>query len=90
MLGKEKTPRKDELAKIPALTLSGGKLLQTEFALEFRIWICTGEGDDFYYRYDTLKEAKKDRKKLLGRYGADEIIAVVWDNINQRYREVVI
>lgn len=78
--------------QIPALCLSGGRL--SDFggkAVEYRVWIHSFDGDDFYYRSKNLKAVVAKRKELLKKYPLVEpVIAVVFDKNYKRYREVVI
>lgn len=84
---------------IPALTLAGGKLGQYKHysdALEYRIWIHPLGGSDFYYSFNTLKDARKRRGELMEEFkkGRSEfarvepVIAVVWDRKYHNFREV--
>lgn len=80
--------------KIPALTLSGGTLVNLKDVKEFRIWVHPRYGDASYYRFDTLKEAntflpiaKKSKEQLSE---VESPIAVIWDKAQKNYREVEI
>lgn len=90
---------KDKLPKIPALTMSGGFTTEPEFALEFRVWIHPASGgEDFYLRYETLKEAIAGRKRMVNGNRKERVLpskdyiepvcAVVWRNKEQKYCEV--
>ena len=82
--------------RIPALTLSGGKLSEFGRVVRYRIWVHYRDGnDDSYYEFmpNELKKAKLFREKLLKdkRFAIVEpVIAVVWDEKFRKYREVVI
>jgi hypothetical protein len=83
--------------KIPALCLSGGRLKDFgghRKVAEYRFWIHPNNGDDFYYRSESIQELKQKRKKLLGNkkdYALVEpVIAVVFDERFRKYREVVV
>mgnify|MGYP001041663533 CR=1 FL=1 len=80
--------------RMPALTLSGGKLNDFGKPVRYRIWVHFREDkDDGYYEFlpGELEKANLFRKKLLKdkRYAIVEpVIAVVWDKKFKRYREV--
>lgn len=88
------------MPRIPALTLSGGKL--SEFgghkgAKEYRVWCHPAKGgDDFYFAYKTLVGAKNAyakiarKKKSMGLIRVESPCAVVYDKRYRKYREVVI
>jgi len=83
--------------RIPALTLSGGKLSQfggLKAVKEFRIWVHPKSGgDDYYYVYKTIDGARSgySRLKKNKSFARVEIpCAVVRDKRYKKYREVVI
>ena len=84
------------MEKIPALTLSGGKLSEFEGkVVAYRIWVHPREGGDSYCEFgpNQLEKAKSVRKVLLNdpRFiKVEPIIAIVYDKRYKKYREVVI
>lgn len=79
------------MARIPGLTLSGGKLSEfggLKAVKEFRVWIHPGKGDDYYYAYKTLEGAVRKYRSFRTR--AEHPLAVVWDKRYKKYREVKI
>ena len=88
------------MPRIPALTLSGGKL--SEFgghkaAKEYRVWCHPAKGgDDYFYPFKTFAGAKNaysrlaSRKKSMGIIRVETPCAVVFDSRYHKYREVVI
>lgn len=85
------------MEKIPALTLSGGKLSEFEGkVVVYRIWVHPREGgDDGYLEFgpNEIEKAKNAHKVLLQdiRFSIVEpIIAIVFDSRYKKYREVAI
>jgi len=81
--------------KIPALTLSGGKLSEFKEVKAFRIWLHGKEGNHGYMEFEPnkLPEAIRQRQKALRNENwleVEPIIAVVYDEKFHRFREVVI
>ena len=79
--------------RIPALTLSGGKLSEfggLKAVKEFRVWVHPKAGDVFYYVYRTHAAAKSGQKLAAKQGRAEKPIAVVWDIKHGKYREVMI
>ncbi len=89
------------MAKIPAMTLSGGTL--SEFggmkkAKEFRVWVHPESGDDAYYVYKSYVVAErayevmgaKDAMRKARLIKVEKPLAVVYDTAAKKYREVVI
>lgn len=80
--------------KIPALCLSGGRL--SEFggrAVEYRVWIHPKQGEDSFYRSQSIEEALKKRSEFLDDPSiamVEPVIVVVYDRKFKRYREVQI
>lgn len=84
---------------VPAATLSGGKLSafvrKGAQVVEWRVWVHPGQGDDFYFRFEREDfdeaVALRAEKAENSQYALVEpVIAVVWDEEQQAYREVVI
>lgn len=79
-------------ARIPSLTLSGGRLSDFDKVKQYRIWVHPKTGDDYYYTFKNeaeLKQVREQIKKDNPLY-VEKPIAVVWDKKNKKYREVVI
>ena len=80
--------------RIPALTLSGGRL--SEFggekeAKEYRVWIHSKKGGDDVYRvFNNLQSAKKFSEAKSSFERREKPLAVVWDGRKKKYREVVV
>lgn len=81
-------------SKIPALCLSGGKL--SEFggrAAEYRVWIHPKQGENSFYRSQSLEQALKKRAEFINDPDLamlELVIAVVYDKKFRKYREVQI
>lgn len=79
--------------QIPALTMSGGRLKRPEDAVEFRVWVHPKDGDDFYYSYKRISEARleSERMRASGEFAkVEKPLAVVWDNKFQNFKEVAL
>lgn len=79
------------MARIPALTLSGGRLSEfggIKAVKEFRVWVHPAKGDDYYFAFKTLTGAVKKHRSMRAR--SEPPIAVVYDKRYRKYREVVI
>jgi len=86
----------NKVRKIPALTLSGGRLSDFKSrVVSYRIWVYfREEREDGYYDFlpNEFRKAKVFRKLLLKdkKYAQIEpVIAVIWDRKFKRYREVL-
>jgi len=80
-------------SKIPALCLSGGKLSEFGKAVEYRVWIHPKEGEDIFYRSQSIEAALKKRSKFINDPNlamVEPVIAVVYDKKFKKYREVQI
>lgn len=78
-------------SKIPALCLSGGKLSDFAKAVEYRVWIHPKQGEDKFYRSQSIEEALKKRSEFINNPDlaiVEPIIAVVYDKKLKKYREV--
>lgn len=79
------------MPRIPALTLSGGKLSDFgghKAAREYRFWVHPGRGDDYYYAYKTYSGATAGRARIAKRLSAsriEKVIAVVYDAKYKKY-----
>jgi|GEM_PF-4555627 len=81
-------------SKIPTLCLSGGRLSDFEWkAVEYRVWIHPNQGEDSFYRSQSIEETLKKRSEFINNPDLAEVepvIAVVYDKRFKRYREVQI
>jgi len=81
-------------SKIPALCLSGGRL--SEFGgkvVEYRVWIHPKQGENSFYRSQSLEQALKKRSEFINDPDlaiVEPLIAVVYDRKFKKYREVQI
>lgn len=77
--------------QIPALTVAGGKLNKKEDAIEFRVWVHPDRGDDYYIAKKTYYDAMQEWRELKGTgKNVEPVLAVVWDNKFQDFKEVQI
>jgi len=80
---------------IPSLTLSGGKLSEFKEVKAFRFWLHGRDGEDRYMEFEPedLPEAIRERQKARKNefwIEVEPIIAVVFDEKFNRFREVII
>ncbi len=80
--------------KIPAGTLSGGLLSDFgghKVVKEYRVWYHPEEGDDGYKTSSTFKGIRRIWKALKKEEPyVEPPLAVIWDKVKGKYREVVI
>jgi len=78
--------------QIPALTVGGGVLNKKEDAVEYRVWVHPADGgDDYYIAKKDYYDALQEWRELKGTgHNVEPVLAVVWDNKFQDFREVAI